>query len=463
MTAALGAAEKPNVIFILSDDQGYGDLSCFGSKSIRTPNIDKLAAEGIRFTDFYSPYSVCSAARASILTGCYAPRISMRGVIWANATYGLHPDEVTLADMFKANGYATAAIGKWHVGDEAATLPLSQGFESYFGIPYSNDMNSDENWGTHGGDLNRIWAGRRWDVFHAELYRDYTVIESPVNQTTLTERYVAESIAFIQKNRQSPFFLYLANNMPHVPLFVPDDVYRSDPSLAYKLTVEHVDSCVGKLMAALDQLGLADNTLIIYTSDNGPWLMKGQFGGSPGPLRSGKGSTYEGGMRVPCVMRWPAGIQPGQVCRQVASSLDFLPTFAKLAGGELDESRPIDGLDISPLLWDSSAASPHDEAGFYYYNHNRLRAVRQGKWKLHLEPQGELYDLRADMGERRNLAARYPEKVRELKALAENYDASLRAHSRPSWDATEEKKATLAAKQKAVQMVTKVTPSQGLE
>jgi arylsulfatase A len=426
-------AKRPNFIVVFCDDQGYQDLGCFGSPNIKTPNIDRMAAEGMRFTDFYSGYCVCSASRASLLTGCYQPRISMPGVLGPRSNVGLHPDEVTIADLLKTKGYATMCIGKWHVGDKPQTLPTAQGFDKYFGLPYSNDMARQKGWGNNASDLDKIWKEKRFDIYNNELYRDEKVVESPVNQTTLTDRYTAEAVKFIEENKATPFFLYFANTMPHVPLFVSDERYDPDPKLAYKLTIEHIDWSVGQMLETLEAQGIADNTLIVYTSDNGPWLSKNHHGGSALPLRAGKGTTYEGGMREPTVMRWPARIKPGQTCSQVAATIDLLPTLAAIAGAELDDDRPIDGLNISRLLDDPQAESPHDAVGYYYYKNGRPEAVRLGQWKLHLKKLPELYDLRADIGESNNVADANADVVAQLRDVAAKYDAELKANSRPTW------------------------------
>lgn len=433
-----GRAEeaKPNFIVVFGDDQGYQDLGCFGSPDIKTPNIDRLAEEGIRFTDFYSAYCVCSASRASLLTGSYQPRISMPGVIGPHARTALHPDEVTIADVLTSRDYATMCIGKWHVGDSPETLPTAQGFDGYFGLPYSNDMARKQGWGNGPDDLDKIWKEKRWDVYNNELYRDEEVIESPVNQVTLTDRYTDEALRFIRDSREEPFFLYMAHTMPHVPLFVSDDRYEADPHEAYRLTIEHIDASVGRILETLDELELAENTFVVYTSDNGPWLSKKHHGGSALPLRNGKATTWEGGMRVPCVMRWPARIAPGQTCQQVASTIDLLPTFAEIVGAEVPTERPIDGLDIGNLLDDPNSPSPHDEAGFFYYRNNQVEAVRMGKWKLRLvTEEPELYDLRADIGESENVAAMNPQVTERLRQVAEEYDADLKANKRPAWRA----------------------------
>lgn len=428
-------ASTPNFIVIFCDDQGYQDLGCFGSPDIQTPNIDQMAAEGMRFTDFYSGYCVCSASRAALLTGCYQPRINMRGVLGPHTRTGLHPDEVTIADMLKGEGYATMCVGKWHVGDTPETLPTAQGFDSYFGLPYSNDMARQKGWGNGPDALDKTWKQKRWDIYNNELYRDEEVIESPVNQVTLTDRYTDEALGFIRDNQEQPFFLYLANTMPHVPLFVSDDRYESDPHQAYRLTIEHIDASVGRILETLDELELDENTFIVYTSDNGPWLSKKHHGGSALPLRAGKGTTYEGGMRVPCVVRWPAEIEPGQTCREVAATIDLLPTFAGLVGAELPHDRPIDGLDIRGLLQDPDSESPHDDAGYFYYKNNRVEAVRMGKWKLRMVRQPELYDLRADISESKNLAEMNPNVTQRLQQVAQRYHADLEQNARPAWRA----------------------------
>ncbi|QDU38625.1 Arylsulfatase [Maioricimonas rarisocia] len=436
--------ELPNIVLVFADDQGYQDLGCYGSPHIRTPNIDRLASEGMRFTSYYSAYCVCSASRASLMTGCYQPRMNIPGVLGPRSKVGLHPDEVTIADLLKTKGYATMCVGKWHLGDKPQTLPTAQGFDHYFGLPYSNDMARQKGWGNGPADLDRIWKEKKWDIYNNDLRRDEEIVESPVNQTTLTDRYTEEAVKFVRANRSQPFFLYFPHTMPHVPLFVSDDRYDADAANAYRLTIEHIDWSVGELIKTLDDLGIADNTLVIYTSDNGPWLSKKHHGGSALPLRSGKGTTFEGGMRVPGIMRWPARIPAGTVCDQVVSSVDLLPTIASLVDADLPP-HPIDGLDVSALLNDPTSPSPHDEAGYFYYRNNRIEAVRLGKWKLRIpgpprrnaarrKPQPvELYNLDEDISETTNLAEEHPEVVEQLEQLAAEYDADLKANSRPVW------------------------------
>jgi arylsulfatase A len=435
------ADETPNVVIIFMDDLGYQDVSCFGSPNIDTPNIDSLAEDGMKFTSFYSAYCVCSASRASLLTGCYQPRISMPGVLGPRSRVGLHPDEVTIADLLKTKGYATMCIGKWHVGDKPETLPTAQGFDHYFGLPYSNDMARQKGWGNDPDDLDKIWKLKQWDIYNNDLLRDETSIESPVNQTTLTKRYTEEAVKFIQENKDKPFLLYMPHTMVHVPLFVTDDVWVEDPKKAYKITMEHVDWSVGEVLDTLDEVGVADNTLVVFTSDNGPWLSKKHHGGSALPLRSGKGTTWEGGMRVPGLMRWPGVIPAGTVTDKVAGTVDLLPTLAAITGAKLPD-HAIDGHDISGILRDPAAASPHDTHGLFYYKNNRVEALRMGKWKLRINQQGngdaakttcELYDLDADISESNNVADKHTDVVQRMHEFAVQYDKELKANQRPLW------------------------------
>ncbi len=424
---------RPNIIIVLTDDQGYQDLGCYGSPNIETPHVDRLAAEGMRFTDFYSAFAVCSASRAGLMTGCYKLRISMPGVLGPHSKRALHPDEITIAEVLKPLGYATCFVGKWHLGDSPETLPTAQGFDHYYGLPYSNDMARKKGWRNDPDALDQIWTEKRWDIYQNELYDDQEIIESPVNQVTLTDRYAEEAIKFIRDSSDAPFYLQLATSMPHVPLFVSDDRFQSDPHTAYKATIEHIDACVGQIMATLDELGLTENTWIIYTSDNGPWLPKKHHGGSALPLRAGKATTYEGGMRVPGIMRWPAKIKAGSVCSQVAASVDLLPTIATVVGAEYGMNGPIDGLDISNLLSDPSSQSPHDEVGYFYCSHNRVDAVRLGKWKLKRKEPPELYNLEADISEQTNQVTSECQVAYKLERVAASYEREMLQTARPAW------------------------------
>jgi arylsulfatase A len=420
-------ADKPNFIIIFTDDQGYQDVGCFGSPNINTPNLDRMAAEGMKFTDFYVAASVCSPSRAALLTGCYPPRVGITKVLFPGDSIGLNPDEVTIADILKAGGYATACIGKWHLGHLPQFLPMSNGFDSYFGIPYSNDMDGVKG---KNKDLDRTWRQKDYSPWNVPLMRNEKIIERPAVQTTLIERYTQEAVKFIHKNKNNSFFLYLPHAMPHIPLFVSDEFFVEDVKKAYKATIEQIDSSVGRVLEALKEAGVDKNTLVVFTSDNGPWLGKKHHGGSALPLRDGKFSTYEGGMREPCIARWPGKIPAAKVCNEVCASIDLLPTFAKLAGGQVPAERVIDGKDIWPLMSGiPGAKSPHE--AFFYYRGNNLEAVRSGRWKLRRTKQIELYDLKEDVSEEKNLADKHPEIVKRLTDIMEEFDRELKANARP--------------------------------
>lgn len=410
---AFGGSDKlPNFIFILADDLGYGDLGCFGSPLIKTPNLDRMAAEGVKFTDFYAA-PVCTPSRAQLMTGCYPLRVNLPFVINYNSKIGISSDETTVAQMLKARGYATACIGKWHLGWQKPFLPVHHGFDYFYGLPYSNDMK-------YGDEA-------------VPLMRGEEIIEQPAVLETLTERYTDQAIKFITEHKDEPFFLYLPHTFPHVPLAASARFKGKSARGLYGDVVETLDWSAGQILDTLKKLGLDDNTLVIFTSDNGPWLIKGENAGSAGPLRGGKGSTWEGGMREPTIMRWPGHIPAGSTCSEVASTMDILPTFAKLSGGKIPTDRIIDGKDIRPLMMGTPGAiSPHE--AYFYYNVDQLQAVRSGKWKLVLphddKVTGEnvplsLYDLRADIGEKTDLSAQYPSIVKRLQAMAEECRADL--------------------------------------
>ncbi|MGB6221884.1 sulfatase family protein [Haloferula sp.] len=438
LLALTSIARDPNVILIFTDDQGYNDLSCFGSETIRTPNIDAIATNGIRLTDFHVPSPVCSPSRAGLLTGCYPKRVGMhRHVLFPKSTYGLNPDELTIADHLKANGYATACIGKWHLGHLPEFLPRAQGFESYFGIPYSNDMNHPANERKSRIASDALWADQATAVtyWNTPLVRNEEIVELPVDQRTITRRYTDEAIKFITTNKDQPFFLYLPHSMPHIPLYVPDDVYDSDPANAYKNVIEHIDAETGRITKTLQELGIEKDTIVIYTTDNGPWLRFKNHGGSAKPLRDGKGTTFEGGQRVPCVISWPGQIPSGKVSDELASTIDLLPTIATLTGKPLDPPRKIDGVDLSKTLLEE-AKSPRDE--FLHYSSNgQIEGIRQGDWKLLVKktksgkPQLLLFDLSQDIGESNNLATEHPEKVDLLRKRMTKLDAEITTTARP--------------------------------
>ena len=418
---------KPNFVVILIDDMGYGDIGPFGSRLNATPNLDRMAEEGMKLTSFYGA-PVCTPSRAQILTGCYAKRVSLPDVIFPACPIGLSPKEHTVADLLRAQGYATMAIGKWHVGDQREFLPTQHGFDHFFGLPYSNDMEPHTN---ADGKANHYPP--------LPLLEDKNVVEAPVDQDTLTARYTEQAIQFITDNREHPFFLYLAHTAVHVPLH-PGAAFRGKSGHGlYGDWVEEVDWSVGQVLDTLRQLKLDDNTLVLFTSDNGPWLVQGKDGGIAGPLRGGKATTWEGGMREPTIAWWPEKIPAHTVCDAVASEMDVLPTFTKLAGGEVPTDRKIDGKDIWPLLSGESQVSPHE--ALYYFNGVRLQAVRSGPWKLAIAPQGtgkgtgaaapatfiqpRLYNLDSDIGEKTNVASEHPEVVARLQDLIRLMDADL--------------------------------------
>ncbi len=425
----LRADAPPSIVLIFVDDQGYQDLGCYGHPTLKTPNLDRLAREGTRFTDFYSLAPVCSASRAALMTGRYPVRTGITGVLFPRHDIGLAPEETTIAEVLSGQGYATACVGKWHLGHLPPFLPTSQGFGSYYGVPYSNDMDPipgrDRN-------LDRLWKARGEHPWNVPLMRDGTVVERPAVQETLTRRYTREAIGFIGRSRNRPFFLYLAHTMPHVPLYVSEEFYHPDPQRAYQAAIGEIDHSTGEILEALDRWGLAGGTLVIYASDNGPWLGKKNHGGSALPLRDGKFSTYEGGMRVPCLMRWPGRIPAGAVNGGIAATFDLLPTFAALSGAPAPEDA--DGRDISALI-QGRGESPHQRLAFY--RGASLQALREGPWKLHLprgqggrRTQGALYHLGEDIGETTDLSARHPQRAEAMARAARDLDARLKARAR---------------------------------
>ena len=396
--------DKPNFVIIFTDDQGYADVGCYGAKGFSTPNLDRMAAEGMKFTDFYSAAAICSPSRAALLTGCYPPRVSIPKVLFPRDNVGLNTDEVTIADVLKARGYATACIGKWHLGHLPQFLPTRHGFDCYFGIPYSNDM----------------WPQNSKRFPPLPLIENEKAIEFNPDQSLLTKRYTEKAVEFIKKNKDRPFLVYLPHTMPHIPLFVSEAFDGKSERGLYGDVIEEIDWSVGEILKTLKELGLDEKTLVIFTSDNGPWLSKGEHGGSALPLRNGKFSTYEGGMRVPCIMRWPGKISAGSVCSEIAATIDFLPTLAKLAGVGPPTDRIIDGKDISGLMTEAGAKSPHE--AFFYYSVLKLNAVRSGKWKLVFEHKNSpmaLYNLQEDIGEQHDVSSQYPDVVGRLTSLAE--------------------------------------------
>jgi arylsulfatase A-like enzyme len=436
--------ERPNFIVILTDDQGYGDLGCYGSAELATPRIDRMADEGVRLTDFYMAGAVCTPSRAALMTGRYAQRVGLPGVLFPSSlpeladteAGGIGADEVTIAELLREAGYATTCIGKWHLGDRAEHLPTRHGFDSFFGLPYSNDM--------HPPNSKRPYSP-------LPLMRNERVVETDPDQDLLTRRYTDEALRFIIDNRERPFFLYLAHSMPHRPLhasepfltrIAPDSLAKiqgEDRSrdILYPAVIEELDRSTGEILDALDELGIGSRTLVVFTSDNGPTV--GGLG-SAGPLRGRKGSMFEGGLRVPCVMRWPGRIPAGSVRNQVCTAMDLLPTFAHLAGAQPPSDRVMDGRNIWPVVsGDPTAQSPH--SSFFYFSAERLYGVRSGRWKLLWERQcadeqdrwctgatvrRALFDLESDPGESIDLADRHPDLTARLEATIERFEGELR-------------------------------------
>ena len=437
---------QPNVVLFFTDDQGWGDLSCQGSEDIPTPHIDLLADEGVRFTDFYTAQPVCSASRGSLLTGCYANRIGISGALAPSSKIGLHPDEVTIAEVLRPAGYASACLGKWHLGHHPEFLPVRQGFDLYSGIPYSNDM-----WPGH-PESPKAWPPLPWYTINSgEPGPAVELIEDLDDQDRITRRITEEAVSFIDQHADVPFFLYVAHSMPHVPLGVGPEFRQSTRFGMYGDVIREIDWSVGQVCEALKAHGILDRTLIIYTSDNGPWLSYGDHAGTTGGLREGKGTTFEGGVRVPMVARYPGVIPPGTICSEPSMTIDLLPTIAEMTGTtQYLGPREIDGKSIQSLFsGDPAARTPH-EALYFWYHKGDLEAMRSGRWKLHFphgyrsmngrEPGNNgipgrydygiqtglaLYDLTDDPVEAVNLASEHPEVVARMVAMADQARASL--------------------------------------
>lgn len=422
---------QPNIVIIFTDDQGYEDVGVFGAKNIKTPNLDLMAKNGVQFTNFHVSNAVCSASRASILTGCYSNRLGIFGALSDRSKHGLSPEETTIAELLKPKGYATGIVGKWHLGHLEPFLPTKQGFDEFFGLPYSNDM-----WPYH--------PERPDDYPPLPLYQNETIIDTLTGQSMLTTWYTEKAVDFIDRNSHQPFFLYLAHNMPHVPLFVSEKFKGKSEAGIYGDVIMEIDWSVGQVLEALKNNGLEENTLVIFTSDNGPWLSYGTHAGSTGIFKEGKGTSWEGGIRVPAIMQWKGKIPKGQVQDKMAMTIDLLPTIAHITGAPLPE-KTIDGKNIWPLISMEEGAESPQEAYYIYYNKNELQAVISGKWKLYfphryrtlpddyVKPSNgipvkyemltleemELYDLEKDPSERYNIIEDNDEVVNKLQALAE--------------------------------------------
>ncbi|MDZ4404041.1 sulfatase [Prosthecobacter sp.] len=437
------AATSPNIVIIFMDDMGYADVGCFGAQGYQTPNIDKLAAEGRKFTNFHVAQPVCSASRTALLTGCYPNRVGIHGALGPSAKHGINADEMTIAELVKQKGYATAAVGKWHLGSLPQFLPVKHGFDEYYGIPYSNDM-----WPYH--PQAKKGAYPKLPMVENDRIVDEEI--TPEDQTHLTTDYTERGVRFIQKNKDKPFFLYLAHSMVHVPLFVSDKFKGKSGKGLFGDVMMEVDWSVGRIIDTLKENGLEDNTWVIFTSDNGPWLSYGEHAGSAGPLREGKGTCWEGGTRVAGLMKWPGKIPAGTTTDTMMMTIDLLPTIAHVIDAKLPE-HTIDGLNCWPVVsGEPGAKNPHDFYAFYY-EQNQLQAITSGdgRWKLQLphsfrslptdlpkatggkpvnyKPvkivQPELYDLYTDISESKNLAAGNPDEVARLQKFADTIRAEL--------------------------------------
>jgi len=432
--------DKPNVVIVFIDDEGYGDVGCYGATGFETPNLDRMAATGMRFTNFYSAQPVCSASRAGLLTGCYPNRIGFSGALFPHDTTGIHPEEWTMAEMFKEQGYATACFGKWHLGWQKEFLPLQHGFDEYVGIPYSNDM-----WPNSNVTGERMPEGEgRGGYPELPLIEGNEIAEritSLQDQDKLTTLYTEHAVDFIDRNADHPFFLYVPHTMGHIPLGVSDKFRGKSEQGLYGDVMMEIDWSVGEIMRSLERNHIADNTIVIFTTDNGPWLNFGNHAGSSGGLREGKTTSWEGGQRVPFIIHWPEKIPEGTVCNKLGCAIDLLPTLAAITGGVLSENK-IDGMDISSILYGDFESKPR-ETILYYYGTNHLNAVRKGNWKLVLphtyrsyntEPgmdghggkriktvveQAELYNMMRDPGEQYNVVEYYPEVVTEIMVVVE--------------------------------------------
>lgn len=435
--AAIAADRLPNFVIIFIDDMGYADIGPFGAQGYQTPALDRMAREGRIFTDFYVSQAVCSASRASLMTGSYNVRVGIFGALNHRAEHGISAREMTLAEVVKQKGYATACYGKWHLGHHPKFLPTNHGFDEYFGLPYSNDM-----WPYH------PTAGKNYPSL--PLIEGVRVIDSDVtgeDQAQLTRLYTERAVRFIERNKDRPFLIYLPHTMVHVPLFVSERFRGKTRRGLFGDVVEEIDWSVGQILDTVRRLGLERQTMVIFTSDNGPWLSYGDHAGSAGPLREGKGTMFDGGCRVPTVMWWPGRIPAGTRCTEPAMTIDILPTIARLVGARLPE-HPIDGKDIWPLIAGEAGARSPQEA-YYFYWGEELQAVRMGRWKLHFphtyrtlagRPGGSggkpapyeeakiglsLFDLVSDVGETTNVADRHPDVVAKIQALADRIRAEL--------------------------------------
>jgi arylsulfatase A len=435
-TSIIIAAEKPNFVIILTDDQGYGDLGCFGGTHVKTPRIDKMAEEGARLTSFYVAGNVCTPSRAALMTGSYPKRVGLaNGVFLAGDKNGLNPSEITIAEVLKSAGYKTGMFGKWHLGDQAEFLPTRQGFDEFFGLPYSHDIHP-----FHTND-------KKYKFPPLPLLDMEKLIEEEPDADYLTKRFTEKAVDFINRHKDQPFFLYVPHPIPHRPIHMSPEFMKNVPEeikeklkdekridyltrdKIYNHAISEIDWSVGQILDALKKNGLDEKTIVIFTSDNGPSV------GNAKPLSGKKGTTLEGGQRVPTVICWPGKIPSGQVNDSIMTAMDLLPTFAKLAGAEVPSDRVIDGKDIFPVLSEKKE-SPHK--AFFFYKGNQLAAVRSGKWKLHITNSKDgkkntiaLYDLETDISEAKNLLKEHPEIAEKLLSFTVEFDDELNSNIRP--------------------------------
>ena len=429
-------ADQPNIVIVFADDLGYGDLGTYGHPTIQTPHLDRMAEEGMKFTQFYSASSVCTPSRAALLTGRLPVRSGMtsdaRRVLFPDSRYGIPAEEITTAEALKEVGYATAAIGKWHLGHHDQYLPTNNGFDSYYGIPYSNDMNRVE-----GGPWKEIFWEPESEFWNVPLLRNTEIIERPAQQETITKRYTEETVKFIREHKDGPFFAYLAHSLPHVPLFTAEEFNGVSRRGLYGDVIEEIDWSVGQIMQALEEEGIADNTLLFFTSDNGPWLTFDTHGGSAGLLHGGKGMTWEGGMREPGLAWWPGTIPEGVVQPVVASTMDLFTTALSLGGASIPDDRVVDGKDLSAVLKGESTDEVWD--AYFFYRGTRIYAVRMGPWKAHFMTEWEyeadneytehdpplLFHLDHDPSEKYNLAESHPEIIAQIKDIVKIHQDAM--------------------------------------
>ena len=428
--------QLPNLVIIFADDLGYGDLGVYGHPTIRTPNLDRMAAEGMKFTQFYAAASVCTPSRAGIMTGRLPIRSGMvssvRRVLFPDSQLGLPSEEITIAEALKVRGYATACVGKWHLGHLPPYLPTANGFDTYFGIPYSNDMDR-----VQPGPASEIFGNPKSEYWNVPLMRNEEIIERPADQTTITKRYTEETVQFIRDHKTEPFFIYLAHNLPHVPLFRSEAFIDTSRRGLFGDVIEEIDWSVGQVLATLQEEGLAENTLVFFTSDNGPWLVYNAQGGSAGLLHGGKGMTWEGGMREPGLAWWPGTITPGSVNMEIASTMDLFPTALDMAGIDLPTDRIIDGISLLPVFEGIPEAEVHDT--YFFYRGTTLYSARKGPWKAHFITEWEyladnrrtehdpplLFNLDRDPSEQYNVAGEFPDVIADILAEVERHKSNL--------------------------------------